>query len=47
MDFKKGTIDLTNIHVKYENKNIKIRLLKKSATSNVYKDVDNTIVIKK
>ena len=47
MDFKKGTIDLTNIHVKYENKNIKIRLLKKSATSNVYKDIDNTIVIKK
>lgn len=47
MDLKKGTINLTNIYVEYENKNIKIRLLKKSATSNVYKDIDNTIVIKK
>jgi len=47
MDFKQGNINMTNSHVKYDNKTIKIFLLKKSATSNVYKDIDNTIVIKK
>ena len=47
MDNKNGIIELSNNVIKYNNNEFKIKLLKRSATSNVYKDIDNNIVIKK
>jgi tRNA A-37 threonylcarbamoyl transferase component Bud32 len=47
MDNKNGIIELLHNVIKYDNKEFKIKLLKRSATSNVYKDINNNIVIKK
>lgn len=47
MDNKKGIIELLHNVIKYDNNEFKIKLLKRSATSNVYKDINNNIVIKK